>query len=175
MSSQNLHDYLSGRTNPGNEVQDKLRALGCNIEWLMTGKSAERKSDIDQLPIELMHIPVYESVSAGKKHSVVAERAIDYIAVPKSKDDSQFGVKVRGKSMEPKVNEGVIVSRKAEPKSGDLCLVSYGDGDYCLRYVHFKPAGVMLTSENSKEYPPEIVPKQKIHSIFRVVRLLKEF
>jgi hypothetical protein len=37
ISQQSLHDYTSGRTLPGNKTQSRLRALGCDIEWLMTG------------------------------------------------------------------------------------------------------------------------------------------
>ena len=37
ISQQSLHDYTSGRTMPGNKMQSRLRSLGCDIEWLMTG------------------------------------------------------------------------------------------------------------------------------------------
>lgn len=39
----NLTPYLNGRTRPGNKLQNKLRDLGCDIEWLMTGKTQEHK------------------------------------------------------------------------------------------------------------------------------------
>ncbi len=39
----NLQLYLSGDRIPGNKLQQKLRELGCDIEWLMTGKSKEEK------------------------------------------------------------------------------------------------------------------------------------
>ena len=43
MMPQTLNLYLSGRSLPGNNLQKKLRALGCDIEWLMTGsKGTER-------------------------------------------------------------------------------------------------------------------------------------
>jgi transcriptional regulator with XRE-family HTH domain len=38
-----LSHYLSGRARPGNVVQAKLRGLGCNLEWLMTGEKGEQK------------------------------------------------------------------------------------------------------------------------------------
>ncbi len=40
MSPQALQNYLQGKMLPGNAVQEKLRALGCDIEWLMTGKKS---------------------------------------------------------------------------------------------------------------------------------------
>lgn len=30
--------YLTGERNPGNKIQQKLRDIGCDIEWLMTGR-----------------------------------------------------------------------------------------------------------------------------------------
>ena len=52
MKPPSLNDYLVGKTLPGNSLQAKLRALGCDIEWLMTGKSSgdlkkerEKKAD----------------------------------------------------------------------------------------------------------------------------------
>lgn len=33
-----LSNYLAGDRTPGNKLQSKLRDLGCDIEWLMTGK-----------------------------------------------------------------------------------------------------------------------------------------
>lgn len=38
---QSLTAYLSNRTIPGNVTQNKLRELGCDVEWLMTGKLNE--------------------------------------------------------------------------------------------------------------------------------------
>lgn len=56
---QNLTPYLNGITLPGNTIQAKLREIGCDIEWLMTGKTGY----------------------GSKKHSAAAvrERYEDYI------------------------------------------------------------------------------------------------
>jgi transcriptional regulator with XRE-family HTH domain len=32
-----LSNYMSGAIRPGNKMQARLRELGCDIEWLMTG------------------------------------------------------------------------------------------------------------------------------------------
>jgi transcriptional regulator with XRE-family HTH domain len=39
--SEGISPYLSGKARPGNKMQDKLRALGCDIDWLMTGLDKE--------------------------------------------------------------------------------------------------------------------------------------
>lgn len=38
MTPQGLYAYISNRSKPGSALQEKLRAVGCDIEWLMTGK-----------------------------------------------------------------------------------------------------------------------------------------
>lgn len=40
ISPQNLYQYMSGKSAPGAIIQDRLRDLGCDIEWLMTGKTS---------------------------------------------------------------------------------------------------------------------------------------
>ena len=37
MTPQGLYAYISNRSKPGSSLQEKLRAVGCDIEWLMTG------------------------------------------------------------------------------------------------------------------------------------------
>ena len=44
LDSSSLKKYLKGQVVPASRMQEKLRALGCDIEWLMTGREA--KEDI---------------------------------------------------------------------------------------------------------------------------------
>ena len=37
MSTQNLNLYISGKSGVGTKFLNRLRDIGCNIEWLMTG------------------------------------------------------------------------------------------------------------------------------------------
>ena len=43
MLPQTLNSYLSGASGIGSKMQEKLRELGCDIEWLMTGEKGEQK------------------------------------------------------------------------------------------------------------------------------------
>lgn len=42
-----LRNYMVGDRTPGPVMQAKLRALGCDIEWLMTGNEGESVVPID--------------------------------------------------------------------------------------------------------------------------------
>lgn len=54
MTSANLRKYLSGELVPGNVIHQRLRDLGCDIEWLMTGDqpSFQRAGRVSDNPPE---------------------------------------------------------------------------------------------------------------------------
>jgi|SRR3989339_943042 len=51
-----LRNYLVGDRVPGNKMQAKLRELGCDLKWLMTGEKEEKPtlSADDQQMLELL-------------------------------------------------------------------------------------------------------------------------
>ncbi len=60
MTPQQLNDYLSGRITPGNKMQGRLREIGCDIEWLMTGEKKHGGLDTSPAvgdPIIAFHAP----------------------------------------------------------------------------------------------------------------------
>jgi SOS-response transcriptional repressor LexA len=176
MSPPVLYQYTMGVRKPGNKMQERLRGAKCDVEWLMTGKepATPAKAQTTFLEVELQKIPVFEYARAGEKSLVLAQEPAYYIGTQKTKDDSRFGVVVKGRSMEPVISEGevVIVSKKKEVKSGDVCLVVFSDGDACLRRLHFQDNTVTLTSANEKEYPPSIHKKSEITHLYRAVQKL---
>lgn len=105
------------------------------------------------------------------------EDVAEFISIPKSGDDSRFGVIVKGSSMSPRVNPGdiVIVSQSAEVMSGDLAIVLWNDGENALRTVTYSGDNVVLSSTDSAKYPPQIVSKQTIHKLLRVVMRIEKF
>ncbi len=149
MKPQALQSYLGGGSKPGNKMQGKLRDLGCDIDWLMTGKISNESEIGDIIP--LMNVPVYSHVNAGSKKWVVSDEIIDYIAIPRSSDNTLFGLVVKGDSMYDEIKDGdtIILSGKADIKNGDLCVVEWIDGDKHLRRVAFDKNNIVLTSKNN--------------------------
>lgn len=43
---QALNTYIHDKSKPGNALQEKLRAVGCDIEWLMTGEKKEQSANV---------------------------------------------------------------------------------------------------------------------------------
>jgi transcriptional regulator with XRE-family HTH domain len=40
ISYQALTNYITGLARPGNKLQQRLRTIDCDVEWIMTGRSA---------------------------------------------------------------------------------------------------------------------------------------
>ncbi len=173
--SQGLRPYLDGTRIPGNTLQARLRNLGADLEWIMFGEKKADNLQSNHLP--LMNVPVYAHVNAGEKKWVVAEEVVDYITIPKSSDTTLFGLIVKGDSMYDEINDGdiIILSGKAEVKSGDLCVVEWMDGDRHLRRVAFDKNNIVLTSKNNELFPPIITHKSKIRKFYRVMKHIRNY
>jgi SOS-response transcriptional repressor LexA len=174
MNRQGLNPYFAG-VKPGNILQDRLRELKCDMEWLLTGKKSEEKEVGETIP--LMNVPVYAHVNAGEKKWVVSEDIVDYIAIPKSSDSTLFGLIVKGDSMYDEISDGdiIIISGKVEVKSGDLCVVEWMDGDRHLRRVTFDKNNIVLASKNNELFPPIITHKSKIRKLYRVMKHIRNY
>jgi repressor LexA len=176
-----LQSYLMGKT-PGPELHIKLRALGCDIEWLMTGYNVmdfigteENDLLIDTIP--LVKIPVYQYIKSGGKVMALKETPSSYIVTNKSDDKTLFAVIVKGDTMSPEINEGdhVVVSKQQDPKNGDICLVFFNEKDALLRKVYYHDRGITLVSINEKEYPPKDFKKSALKHIYKVVQKITNY
>jgi SOS-response transcriptional repressor LexA len=162
-------------TNPlpaGATMRERLASVGLNLYTLETNDT-----DVKLPRVTLIEIPVYESVHAGTKGQIIMQDALEHIAIAKSGDKTLFGVKVKGDSMSPRINQGdtIVVSEAAEVRNNDLAIVSWKDGEFNLRYITYSGDNVILSSENSTKYPPAIVAKNKIHRLLRVVMRIEKF
>jgi SOS-response transcriptional repressor LexA len=170
VSTSYLRAYLSGRNLPGNVVQKKLRALGCDIEWLMTGQ----KKDEDEPPtmgIPMNHrIPFLGKVVAtpgGKEYFEDFEAR--GIFVPSAIPGKYFALEVEGVSMmdaDPPIYPGdiVIFEKGKQPKSGDIVAVALTDGSKMVKILKHRSADeVELHSANKHlKFPYVTVPKAEI-------------
>ena len=178
MTTQALQPYYREK-NPlpvGATLRERLASVGLTPAYLQEQLNGGKTKPI--IPgVTLTPIPIYESVSAGTKGNLVMEDAVYTISLPKTGDPTIFGVKVRGNSMSPKINDGdiVLVSERQEVMNNDYAIVLWNDGENALRTVTYSGDNVILTSENSQKYPPRIVPKKEIHRLLRVVMRIEKF
>lgn len=179
MLPQTLNSYLSGRITPGAELLVKLSELGCDIDWLLTGKGDISSPVTDESPGK-QHgtYRVLGTVPAG-----VADIQ-DWSDLNEFRDlqydpDTHFYLKVDeefGYSMMPMVNPGdfVLVSLYGKVKHGDLVVALYDETKGALKiYTENEslPGIAVLTSYN-QSIPPMLFKKEDI-KVYKVVLIEK--
>lgn len=149
MKAQTLNDYLSGKSLPGNKLQARLRSLDFDIEYIMTGK----KRHVDSLTgFGKATYPLVSHIRAGSgtvsSYEVHSKRTLEGPSDPRYKGALFFEVK--GKSMEPRWEEGdvVLVHPRIKPKHGEYGVVCWDQEDGALKKVYFKEKKLILQSLN---------------------------
>jgi len=172
VSQPSASQYLNGARVPGNKMQSRLRDLGCDIEWLMTGVSNK-----DYVPpeIELVSIKILDY--PGKQpHSTVREPVVEYIHTENKGDDTKYGIVVRGDKMMPELRDGeiVIASKIARTKKTDLAIVTLRDGEIVIARIYPQPKQLMCRYDNAA-FPPRIIPEKDIDRIDRIVEKITRY
>ncbi|MHB1051179.1 MAG: XRE family transcriptional regulator [Bacteroidota bacterium] len=167
--------YLNGVTRPGNKMQSKLRALGCDIEWLMTGVTAKGNQNFN-IGIDLVQIPVFHYARLKGETMFIREQPVEYVYTARSADKTLYGLKAKGSDMVPEVKDGeiVIASKIVAAADGDLCIVHMANGDMLIRRVYTGNGIYTLTCEN-KSIPPAIHKKKEVHSVHRIVEKVTKY
>ena len=166
--------YFNGtRELPLNRIEDFARALH-TTSYILLGVEPETQKGIK--------IPVLGTVPAGIPMSAI-EDIIDYEEIPKSWENQGefFGLKIKGDSMYPTLENGdvVIVKKQSTADNGDTVIVMVnGDDATCKRYER-SDNGIMLIPNNNA-YNPVFYTNEEIEAlpltiIGKVVELRRKF
>ena len=113
-----------------------------------------------------LKIPVLGTVAAGIPISAV-EDILDYEEVPQSWENQGefFALKIKGDSMEPRMESGdvVIVKQQPDANSGDTVIVLVNGDDATCKKLQKTDNGIMLVSTNPK-YPPMFYSTEDIQT-----------
>ena len=129
-----------------------------------------------------LQIPVLGTVAAGIPISAV-EDILDYEEVPQSWQNQGefFGLKIKGDSMEPRMESGdvVIVKQQSDANSGDTVIVLVNGDDATCKRLEKTDNGIMLVSTNPK-YPPmfyslEDIQTKPVVILGKVVELRQKY
>lgn len=150
--------YFKGtREFPLNKVGEFASALHTTPDFLL-GMEYE-----PQAP-QGLQIPVLGTVAAGIPISAV-EDILDYEEVPQSWENQGefFALKIKGDSMEPRMESGdvVIVKQQSDANSGDTVIVLVNGDDATCKKLQKTDNGIMLVSTNPK-YPPMFYSNEEI-------------
>jgi len=144
-SQQAIEQLENGKTKRPRYLPELARALGCEIDWLITGT----KSGTNVAPAELgnKRIPILSYVQAGLWTESQEYRSYDggmsYLLVDDDVSDNAFALIIEGDSMAPKFNAGdkIIVDPEVYPVPGDFVVALDGVKNQTV-FKKFGPTGV---------------------------------
>lgn len=172
----------------GIEQQSYARLENTNISSISI-KRINELANIFQVPIEAildnpnkLLIPVLGTIPAGIPIEAI-EEILDYEEIPKSMalNGDYFGLKVKGDSMSPRIQDGdvVIVRKQEDCDTGDVCVVMVNGYDATLKQIKKDYNGIMLVPFNqeykSTFYSNKEIQETPIRIIGKVVELRGKF
>jgi len=107
-------------------------------------------------------VPVVGHIAAGPL-SEALEHPEGYLRLPGY--PGRFGLRVTGDSMADLIQHGdVVLLRKGEPRSGDICAVRVDGSEVTLKYLEFYPAhpNMVLLRPHNPEYPLTEVEAERV-------------
>ena len=168
--------YEDGNTKklPTDRLEKIAKYLNTSIEYLMGWEEEQKPQGIK--------IPVLGTVAAGIPISAV-EDILDYEEIPQTwKNQGEFfGLRIKGDSMKPDINDGdtVIVKQQTTANNGDIIIALVNGDDATCKKFEKLDNGIILISNNS-EYSPmyfsnEEVTTKPVVIVGRVVELRRKF
>ena len=154
-----INKYEKGLVDiPLSKISELSRVLNVTEAYLMGWE--------DEQKLQGLKIPVLGTVAAGIPISAV-EDILDYEEVPQSWENQGefFALKLKGDSMEPRMESGdvVIVKQQSDANSGDTVIVLVNGDDATCKKLQKTDNGIMLVSTNPK-YPPMFYSTEDIQT-----------
>jgi len=194
-------DYLLGMTDSRKRVDDvatltdaehdfmlKYRALdahGRELVNLVLEKESERVTFPNEKPLpnqrrvadDHMEFRVYrQRSSAGLGNYGLGENGDDYermsFIVNPTSEKADFCIRIKGDSMEPKINDGDIVFVKSVPcvEPGNVGIFYYEGETYCKRLrVDARNGAIHLESLNKSYAPKNITQPENLRTVGLVI------
>ena len=168
--------YEDGNTKklPTDRLEKIAKYLNTSIEYLMGWEEEQKPQGIK--------IPVLGTVAAGIPISAV-EDILDYEEIPQTwKNQGEFfGLRIKGDSMKPDINDGdtVIVKQQPTANNGDIIIALVNGDDATCKKFEKLDNGIILISNNS-EYSPMYFSNEEVNTkpvviIGKVVELRRKF
>lgn len=145
-----LSTWENGRYEPDNEMLRKIADFfNVSVDYVIGGADVFPK-------LKAHRIPVLGDVAAGIPIDAV-EDILDYEEIDEalSRTGEFFGLRIRGRSMEPRMMEGdvVIVRQQETAETGDTVVVSVNGDLATVKKIKIGPAGITLIPTNPSYDP----------------------
>lgn len=156
-----VSSWLTGARYPRMNTMEKIASV-FNVE---KSDLMEKKAAAVSNTIRSVRIPVLGTVVAGIPMEAI-ENIIDYEEIPEemARGKEFFGLRVKGRSMEPKFLEDdiVIVQKTSTVDSGDIAIVLVNGDEATMKKVMRSPEGVTLIAYNPDVYEPHFYSNHDI-------------
>jgi hypothetical protein len=176
ISYSTISDWINGKSYPR---IDKIELMA---NYFGINKSDLVEDHFEDIKPQGIKIPVLGTVAAGIPISAV-EDILDYEEIPQSWQNQGefFALKIKGDSMEPRMESGdvVIVKQQSDANSGDTVIVLVNGDDATCKRLEKTDNGIMLVSTNPK-YPPmfyslEDIQTKPVVILGKVVELRQKY
>ena len=142
ISNSTLSQYENGQRIPGDELKIKMASMfNVTVDYLLGVTNVKKQKG------KYVKIPVLGYITAGSP-TYATENIIDYEEIPEemAKLGDYFGLRVRGRSMEPRIIEGdvVIVRKQSDISSRDIAIVFVDGEDATVKQVVKHDTGISL-------------------------------
>lgn len=137
------------------------KALNVSIDFLMDGNGNENNS-------QGVRIPVLGRIVAGIPLEAI-EEIEDYEEIPRkmAARGEFFALRIKGRSMDPKLTEGdiVIVRKQEDVDSGDTAIVLVNGDEATVKQIKKTETGIMLIGFNVEVYQPHFYSNEQIEAL----------
>lgn len=130
------------------------------IEFRLKGKSRAEKREF---------LKVYNQSSAAGYGNYIDDSSFEMVAVPSYPHGTEFGIRIQGDSMLPKIcdRDIVFVKRQASLEAGEIGIFIY-DGDAYCKQLGYKDGTYYLHSLNSR-YKDIPILSDSIYTVGKVL------
>lgn len=159
--------YESGENKPTRKLKELSRLFNVDANYILCMDSPIT-STTQQPNSKYVRIPVLGRIVAGIPMDAV-EDVIDWEEIPRemAATGEFFGLKVKGDSMAPRIQEGdvVIVKRQADVESGKVAIVLINGNEATLKRVKKQENGITLIANNISVYEPHFYTNDEIEKL----------
>lgn len=137
-----------------------------DIRWMVTGVEAPAATATE------VEIPVVEEITAGELTLFVDAQIVGKTVTTNTRDKDLFGLKVKGDSMFPELQEGdIAICAPHKPfTSGKIYAVQCNGGETTIKRVFKRREGYELSPSNP-EYDPMTISDQDMCRLIRVIEV----
>lgn len=167
--------WETGKSIPDIKIASELaKILDVSVDFLLGVEKLENV--IENNTLSLKQIPVYGYVAANSQHGEIAyEELLDYIVIPNGMK-GDFGLIVKGDSMEPRLKDGDIAVVLKQPilENGEIGVIIINGNEGVVKKYYKSDNAITLVSLNDN-HPPIVIPKRNWDEVLIVGKVVGKY